>query len=134
MQNKPDEQVQIKKTLLLIFGILSLILGVIGIVVPLLPTTPFLLLSAACFIRSSERMYQWLLNHKWFGEYIRNYRENKAIPLSTKIIAVGLLWLTMLYAIVFIVYSLYLRLLLAAIAIAVSMHILHFKTLKKNRD
>ena len=73
-------------------GIFALSLGIIGIVVPLLPTTPFLLLAAACFVRSSEKLYAWLLHHKWFGEYIRHYREHRAITLRAKIVILVLLW------------------------------------------
>jgi hypothetical protein len=132
MKKPPMKKSQIKKKILVLIGMLSLLLGIVGIVIPLLPTTPFLLLSTACFIRSSERLYLWLINHKWFGEYIRNYREHKAIPLSTKIIAISFLWLSMLYSIFFIVDSIYLHLLLAVIAITVSVHILHFKTLTRS--
>jgi len=78
-------------------------------------------------------VYQWLMNHKLFGEYIRNFREHKAIPLRTKIFAISLLWITILFSIFYVVESIYLRLLLAAIAIAVTAHILNFKTLKQNR-
>ncbi len=132
MKKPPKKKSQIMKIILILIGALSLLLGIVGIVIPLLPTTPFLLLSTACFIRSSERLYLWLLNHKWFGEYIRNYREHKAIPLSTKIIALSWLWLSILYSIIFIVDLIYLQILLAVIAITVSAHILHFKTLKRS--
>jgi hypothetical protein len=121
-----------KNTILITIGMVALILAIIGIIIPLLPTTPFLLLSAACFLKGSDRMYQWLINHKFFGNYIRNFREHKAIPLKTKVLAVSLLWMTILFSIIFIVQSVYLRIMLAAIAIAVSVHILHFKTLKPN--
>jgi len=122
------------KKLLTAAGIISLLLGIIGIVVPLLPTTPFLLLSATCFIRGSDRLYQWLMEHKLFGRYIRNYREHKAIPLKTKILAISLLWVTILYSIFFMVNSIYVRLLLATLAIAVTFHILHFKTLEDDME
>ena len=60
-------------------------LGIAGIFLPLLPTTPFLLLAAACYVRSSPRLYRWLMNHRWTGEYIRDYREKRGLPLRTKI-------------------------------------------------
>jgi len=115
-------------------GILALILGIIGIVVPLLPTTPFLLTSAACFVKSSDPLYQWLINHKWFGRMIRNYREYHAISLPAKASALALLWLTILAGILFFSRNIYIRLMLAAVAIGVSAHILHFKTLKGDED
>ena len=67
-------------------GSISLVLGVIGIFLPILPTTPFLLLSAALFFRGSPRLYTWLLEHKYLGPYIRSFREDRAIPLRAKII------------------------------------------------
>ena len=121
------------KKLLVVIGFASLFLGIIGIAVPLLPTTPFLLLSAACFLRGSDRLYQWLMNNRLFGSYIRNYQEHKAIPLKTKILAISLLWITILYSMLFILESVYIRILLVAIAVAVTLHILHYKTLDKNQ-
>jgi uncharacterized membrane protein YbaN (DUF454 family) len=112
-------------------GTIFLGLGIIGIVLPLLPTTPFLLLAAACYLRGSERMYNWLLNHKWFGEYIRNYQEGKGIPLKIKIIAITVLWVTITFSALFILDFLLVKILLFIIASAVSIHIIRFKTLKK---
>ena len=118
-----------KKTLLVISGLICLVLGITGIFLPILPTTPFLLLSAAVFARSSDRLYNWLINHKIFGEYIRNFREDKAIPLNAKIISITTLWLFMLYSIFFIVNDKwYLQALLGSIALGVTIYILSFKT------
>jgi hypothetical protein len=75
-------------------GTICLVLGAIGIVLPILPTTPFLLASAACYYKSSSKMHKWLIHNKWFGEYIRNYQEGKGIPIKTKIIALTVLWVT----------------------------------------
>lgn len=82
------------KILYTIVGTTSLILGIIGIFLPLLPTTPFLLLTAAMYFRSSPRWYHWLIQQKYLGSYIRNFREHKAIPLHAKIISVSLIWIT----------------------------------------
>jgi uncharacterized membrane protein YbaN (DUF454 family) len=117
------------KLFLIAAGIISLTLGIIGIFLPLLPTTPFLLLSAACFVRSSDRLYQWLITHKWFGAYIRNYREHKAITKQSKIIAITLLWATIGTTAIFFMEKLWIRVLLAGIAVGVTVHILKFKTL-----
>ncbi len=76
------------KILYTIVGTTSLILGIIGIFLPLLPTTPFLLLTAAMYFRSSPRLYYWLIQQKYLGSYIRNFREHKAIPLHAKIVSV----------------------------------------------
>lgn len=120
------------KTLLIILGSISLALGIIGIFVPLLPTTPLLLLAAALYFRSSPRLYEWLLNHPRLGAYIRNFREYRAIPLRAKIVSVSLLWLTMGYCIIAIIEPLWLRIALAILAMAITFHILSFKTLRKS--
>ncbi len=134
MNPSPDKPKKIIRILLVSGGIIALILGLIGIVVPLLPTTPFLLISAACFVKSSDPLYQWLINHKWFGNMIRNYREHHAISLTAKVSALTLLWLTIIVGILFFSQNIYIRLMLAVIAIGVSAHILHFKTLKGDED
>ena len=114
--------------LLIGVGSLSVALGTVGIFVPLLPTTPFLLLAAACFVRSSPRLYRWLITHRWFGTYIRNYREHRVIPLRFKVLALTLLWLSIGYAVLAVAEALWLRLLLAGIAVAVTVHVALLRT------
>lgn len=118
------------KTLCIILGTLSLALGIVGIFVPLLPTTPFLLLTAALYFRGSSRLYQWLLSHKYFGPYIRNYRENKAIPLRAKVYSLLLMWGSVLYGIFFLLPLTGVKILMFLVAVGVTWHILSFKTLK----
>ena len=113
---------------LIFFGTLFLILGIIGIVLPLIPTTPFLLLAAACFARSSKKAYIWLLNNKWFGSYIKNYHEGKGIPLKVKIMAISFLWITILASIILIIDIFWVEILLLIIASLVSIHIVLIKT------
>ena len=119
------------KVLLIILGSVSLALGVVGVFLPLLPTTPFLLLAAALYFRGSPRLYEWLIAHPHLGTYIRNFRENKAIPLRVKVVSVTLVWVTLLYCAIFIAYNIYMRLLFVLLATGVTVHILHYKTLKK---
>jgi hypothetical protein len=104
-------------------------LGVLGIFVPLLPTTPFLLLAAACFVRSSPRLYAWLIQHKWFGKYIRYYREYRAIPLQVKIGALVLLWGVIGLTAWRVVNAWWIRALLGVIAVGVTVHLVHLRTL-----
>lgn len=118
------------RILLIVCGCMAMILGIMGIFLPLLPTTPFLLLAAACFFRSSPRLYQWLINHKQMGPYIRNFREHKAIPLKAKIISVSMVWITMLIAAFGVVPYLWIRIGLLLLAAAISCRILSYKTLK----
>ena len=119
------------KPILIVTGTLFVGLGVIGIFLPVLPTTPFLLLAAACYAKSSRRFYCWLLNNRWFGVYIRNYRQKKGMPLKIKIFTVVLLWLTILVSVIFAVQSVALRVILIIIAFGVSVNILSIKTLKE---
>ena len=122
----------IKKAFLLIIGSISLGLGVLGIILPLLPTTPLLLLSAACYIRSSDKLYQWLITNKYVGSYILNYRLGKGIPLKAKIIGVSLLWISILYTIVFVVPLVVVKILLFLIASYFTWFILKQKTFRKS--
>ena len=118
---------------LIIVGAISLILGIIGIFLPMLPTTPFLLLSAAAWVKASPALYDWLINHRVFGEYIRNYREYHAIPLRMKVFSVSLVWLTIGYCIFAVVDEWWwAQLLMTLLAIAISWHILSFNTLKRD--
>ncbi len=124
-------QSRLIRALLIIAGTLFVGLGIIGIFLPVLPTTPFLLLAAACYARSSKRFYTWLINNKWFGEYIRNYREGRGIPLNVKMLSVFFLWITILFSVYFVVTHLLIRIVLILIAIGVSAHILTIRTLKR---
>jgi len=117
-----------KKYVYVFCGTISLCLGIIGIILPVLPTTPFLLLTAWLYFRSSPKLYQKLMDNKYFGPYIKRFREDKAILLHAKIVSISLLWITISYSAICIVDELWLKILLFAIAIAVSIHILSFKT------
>jgi uncharacterized protein len=121
-----------KKIVFRILGFTSLTLGIIGIVVPVLPTTPFLLLSSSFFLKSSKKLYHWLLNNKILGQYIKDFQEEKSISLTVKISSISLLWITISISAIFFVHILWLKLLLFAISIGVTIHILHYKT-KKNK-
>ena len=116
--------------ILTILGLISLALGVLGAFLPVLPTTPFLLLSAFLFLRGNRRLYDWLMNHPRLGSYIKNFTEHKAIPLRVKIVSVSTLWLTLLYCAIFVAGHWAIRGLFILIAICVTVHILSYKTLK----
>ena len=124
---------KIKKRLIFIGGFISLILGIIGIALPILPTTPFLLLASAAFAKTSERFDKWLLNNKILGAYIRNYREGKGLPVKIKIITISLLWITIIISILFLMKLFWLQLVLIFIAMAVSIHISFIKPKKLDR-
>ncbi len=119
-----------KKNALIVCGTMSVGLGTIGIFIPLLPTTVFYLLAAYCYAHSSQKFYNWLITNRWFGEYIRNYREGRGIPLKQKIFSISLLWLTIGYSVWFVVSLWWVRLILLAIAIGVTIHLVVLKTFK----
>ena len=123
---------KVLRALLIAAGTVCLCLGAVGIFMPILPTTPFLLLSAACYLRSSERMHKWLLDNRWFGEYIKNYQAGRGIPLKTKILALTVLWLTILFSTIFVVNEILIaQIVLLAIATGVSIHLIRLPTFKK---
>lgn len=112
----------------IILGTVSLVLGVIGIFLPVLPTTPFLLLTAFLYFHSSDRLYHWLITHPRLGFYIRMFREEKAIPLHAKIISLLLMWASILYCTCVVLTSWWLRLFLWIISAGVTIYILSLKT------
>lgn len=139
--SKCKEQGQkLVRTLWFITGTICVVLGAIGIVLPILPTTPFLLAAAACYYKSSPRMHRWLLNNKWFGEYIRNYTEGKGLTKKTKITALIVLWVTIGFSTVFMLNRILpatlvlpMQIIVVTVAIAVSVHILRLPTFRKKQ-
>ena len=132
MQCKTKTDNNMRQKILRIFffaaGSVALAFGAIGIVLPVLPTTPLLLLAVACYCRSSERMTNWLLTNKYFGKYIKNYREGKGIPLKTKMFAITVMWAAILYAAFFIIPLWVVQLVLFVIAAAVTIHLVRVPT------
>ena len=111
----------------LLLGTLSLVVGIIGIFLPVLPTTPLLLLAAWCYYRGSRRMYHWLMSHPHLGAYLRNFTERKVIPLHAKVVTLTLLWASLLFC-AYILAPIWLKCLMIAIAIGVTIHILSYKS------
>lgn len=115
---------------LLTLGWLSVVLGVVGIFLPVLPTTPFLLLAAACFARSSERFYNWLVNHPKLGPWIRDYLDGNGIPLKGKVYAIGLMWVSISFS-CYLVPMFWARTFMLTSAVCVTIYILRQKTLHR---
>jgi uncharacterized membrane protein YbaN (DUF454 family) len=131
---------RVVRVLWLTLGIVCLVLGTVGMMLPILPTTPFLLAASACFCKSSERMNNWLLNNRLFGSYIRNYKEGHGIPMKTKIIALAVLWITISISTVFFLgrmlpnfLVLPMQLVMVAVAVGVTIHIVRLPTYRKNK-
>jgi uncharacterized protein len=91
-----------KRTIWIVGGSLSLIMGLIGIIVPLLPTTPLVLLAGFCYSKSSPRLYNWLMTNPYFGHYIADYKSGKGVPLRIKIFAVTVVWTSVIFTLTMI--------------------------------
>lgn len=128
-----EERIEQKKSnkfvrwLLISAGTVSVFLGLLGIILPLLPTTPFLLLAAASYAKSSEKFYNWLITNRFFGSYIKNYRDGKGIPLRIRITSISFLWITILITVFFFVPVITVKILLIVIAVGVTVHIIKIR-------
>jgi uncharacterized membrane protein YbaN (DUF454 family) len=116
-----------KKILLIAAGTFFVALGIIGIFIPVLPTTPFILLAATLYSRSSQKFYEWIINNKIVGTYIKNYKAGKGVPLIIRIVTIALLWITMGCSALFATDILFIRIIMALIAIGVTIHIAFIK-------
>ena len=119
---------QLKKITYVILGSLFMALAFLGLILPLLPTTPFLLLASYFYLRSSKKLHRWLLDNKIFGKYLSDYQKSRSIPNKIKIIVLVILWITILSTILFFLDNFIIRVLLVLIAILVSIHILRLKS------
>ena len=122
------------RPLLIAIGTLSVALGVLGMFVPILPTTPFLLLAAACYARSSDRFLHWLLHNRWFGTYIRDYREGRGMPRSTKLLTLLALWVTLALSATLATPAWWMRIMLLVVGVGVTIHLLRIKTYVVERE
>jgi len=123
----------VKRGLFIAAGTTCLAIGGLGVFLPILPTTPFLLVSAAFYYKGSERMHHWLLENRWFGNYIKNYKNGKGISIKGKIVTLISLWITISFSALVLVNVLAIQLILFAIATAVSLHIAALPTFRKKR-
>ena len=126
-QNNPPSRTILGRIMWIAAGTFFLMIGLIGIVIPLLPTTPFLLLAAACYLRGSRRMYNWLLENRIFGKYLKDYYEKKGVPMRVKIGSVIFLWCTIGLSIM-IIGDLIIGIVLVIVAAGVTLHIASLKT------
>jgi hypothetical protein len=126
INSEKKKKKSIQNKLIFIGGTVALMIGLIGIFLPILPTTPFLLISAAAYAKSSNKFYNWLLKNKILGSYIRNYKEGLGMPLKVKIFTITFLWVMIIVAMI-VVPIFWVQILLLLIAIAVSIHIILIK-------
>lgn len=120
-----------RRIIYIVLGSLFLVLGAIGVFVPLLPTTPFWLLTCWFYVRSSRRLYAGVMRHRYFGPYIRCFMEDKAIPVKGKVWSLGIMWTSAILTTVFLIERWWVAASLFLITAAVSWHILTYPTRKK---
>jgi uncharacterized protein len=116
------------KPIFIFLGSFFTVLGFVGIVIPLLPTTPFLLLAAFCYARSSEKLYNKLLNTKWLGEYIKSFQAGHGIPPRTKITAILVLWISSGYSVFFLIPILWVKVIMMGVIVYITYFILSIKS------
>jgi len=112
-------------------GTFFLALGLVGIPLPLLPTTPFLLVAAACYLRGSRRMHNWMMMNRYFGAYLKDYMEGNGLAIRTKIVAVSVLWGVIVFSAVFATEITIIRVGLLAVAVGVTIHLLTLETKRR---
>jgi uncharacterized membrane protein YbaN (DUF454 family) len=120
----------IYRHLYLFSGFLLVGIGILGIFLPVLPTTIFLILASACFMKSSQRANDWLKNHKWLGPYLRNYQDKTGLTVKSKIVSISLLWISITLSAFLLTDEVAVRILLLAIAVGVTIHLAMVKTAK----
>jgi uncharacterized membrane protein YbaN (DUF454 family) len=128
MAHGPYPKNHVIKILFNIAGTLALILAVLGLFLPLLPTTPFLLLASACYIRGSERMHRWLMEHRILGPYLTGIQTGRGIPMRAKVITLTFLWVTLGLSAWYVPLP-WVRLLLLIPGIGVTIYLLRMRTL-----
>lgn len=114
----------------LISGFLLVAIGVIGIFLPVLPTTIFLILASACFVKSSPKANEWLRNHRVLGIYIKNYQDKTGLTIKAKIFNIAFLWIMILLSAFYLTDEFYIKVILLLIAVGVTIHLLMIKTKK----
>ncbi len=119
----PREVKGLVKSLWFAAGTLFLTIGIVGVALPILPTTPFLLLAAVCYLRGSKRMYDWMMTNKVFGRYLRDYYEGRGMSSKVKLGTITFLWVAISITAIFFTDELWLRMLLMTVAVVVSAHV-----------
>jgi hypothetical protein len=113
-----------------IVGTIALIIGAIGIFLPVVPTTPLVILAAACYYRGSERLHAWILSSRWFGETIKNYQAGRGLTRDTKVRAISMMWAMILVSAWFFVSNLFVRVAMIGVAIGVTVYLVRLPTLE----
>ncbi|MDO8749771.1 MAG: YbaN family protein [Dehalococcoidia bacterium] len=117
----------LRRWFFIIVGTIAIGVGIIGVLIPVLPTTPFLLLGAICYTRGSQRLHNALLSNRLMGSYVKNYLEGMGMSLKTKMWTLGFLWVSIASTAILATDSLIIRSILAVVLIGVTIHVLSLK-------
>jgi len=121
---------RIKKSLFLVFGTISLVLAYVGVIMPGIPGIPFILLTAWFYVRSSDKMYNWILNHRVFGKLLNKFSEKEKVPLGFKIFVVSQLWVSVTVTLIWFVHNIYIQIPIVIIGIIASIVVFRMKKTK----
>lgn len=121
----------VRKLLFNVLGTIFVGLGIAGIILPLVPATPFLLLASACYLRGSDRLHDWLMNHRLMGPYLRNFKEHRAMPMGAKIGTIAVLWTSVAFS-AYAIERIHVQIILVLIAIGTTTYILRMRTLGRD--
>ncbi len=116
----------------IVVGTIALVIGAIGLFLPVIPTTPLVILAAACYYRGSDRLHNWILSSRWFGETVKNYQEGRGLTRDTKVRAISMMWAMILISAWFFVSNLFVRVAIICVAIGVTVYLVRLPTLEKN--
>ena len=116
----------------IVVGTIALVIGAIGLFLPVIPTTPLVILAAACYYRGSDRLHNWILSSRWFGETVKNYQEGRGLTRDTKVRAISMMWAMILISAWFFVSNLFVRVAIICVAIGVTVYLVSLPTLEKN--
>jgi uncharacterized membrane protein YbaN (DUF454 family) len=116
----------------IVVGTIALVIGAIGLFLPIIPTTPLVILAAACYYRGSDRLHNWILSSRWFGETVKNYQEGRGLNRDTKVRAISMMWAMILISAGFFVSNLFVRVAIICVAIGVTVYLVRLPTLEKN--
>ena len=133
-EERDDSRVSGKmmRSIYIIVGTIALVIGAIGLFLPVIPTTPLVILAAACYYRGSNRLHNWILSSRWFGETVKNYQEGRGLTRDTKVRAISMMWAMILISAWFFVSNLFVRVAIICVAIGVTVYLIKLPTLEKN--
>jgi len=116
----------------IVVGTIALVIGAIGLFLPVIPTTPLVILAAACYYSGSDRLHAWILSSRWFGETIMNYQEGRGLTRDTKVRAIYLMWATIIISAWFFVSNFFVRVAIIGVAVGVTVYLVRLPTLERN--